>query len=245
MTDERTDAPDDGRWSTRTTQSQRNRQWASESGHQAVPLASFHPGLQGRQHSIGPDRRFDPVPAGPDVSTLCRPNGHWRWCSVRGHGQIESTFLHPFAPRALPRLIATMGALTSCRVSRTPDRISLLHASHRRTVRPPNTPRCHCHRFSSHALSVAGSPLLPHEPRPGGCQSVSGLRQYSAGSPQTPGRIGFVILKTGPSPPVAFHPASRRRSFIRLPGMTWYQGTDFHRPDEVRSQAHGARRPRR
>jgi hypothetical protein len=32
----------------------------------------------------------------------------------------------------------------------------------------------------------------------------------------TPGRIEFVILRTSRSPPVALHPASRRRSYVRL-----------------------------
>ena len=44
----------------------------------------------------------------------------------------------------------------------------------------------------------------------------SRLRQSPAGSPDTPGRNGFVILRTGRSPPVALHPASRRRSYSRL-----------------------------
>jgi len=44
----------------------------------------------------------------------------------------------------------------------------------------------------------------------------SGLRRSLAGSPRAPGRNGFVILRTGRSPPVALHPASRRRSYSRL-----------------------------
>jgi hypothetical protein len=46
--------------------------------------------------------------------------------------------------------------------------------------------------------------------------SRSRLRHYHAGSSDAPGRIGFVILRTSRSPPVAPHPASRRRSYIRL-----------------------------
>jgi len=34
----------------------------------------------------------------------------------------------------------------------------------------------------------------------------------------TPRRIGFVILRTGLSPRVAPHPASRRRSYLWLQG---------------------------
>jgi len=44
-----------------------------------------------------------------------------------------------------------------------------------------------------------------------------------AGSPETLGQIRFVILRTGRSPPVALHPASRRRSYSRLQAVaqTW------------------------
>jgi len=35
----------------------------------------------------------------------------------------------------------------------------------------------------------------------------------------TPRRIGLVILRTDRSPPVTPHPASRRRSYLRLPGL--------------------------
>ena len=46
----------------------------------------------------------------------------------------------------------------------------------------------------------------------------SRLRHPRAGSPRAFRRNRFVILRTVGSPPVALHPASRRRSYLRLLG---------------------------
>ena len=59
-----------------------------------------------------------------------------------------------------------------------------------------------------------------------------------AGSPIAPGRIEFVILRTGRSPPAAPHPASRRRSCIRLQAGERLPEEDFHLSDHSRFQAH-------
>jgi hypothetical protein len=94
--------------------------------HQAVPFASFHSLFESCQHALGPGRRFGPRPAGADLLVLAaRPGrgsiplvnplrGLWR-VGVRRSGHCASTFLRPLAPRALPRFIATMGALTPAR----------------------------------------------------------------------------------------------------------------------------------
>ena len=55
------------------------------------------------------------------------------------------------------------------------------------------------------------------------------------------GRNGFVILRTGLSPPVALHPASRRRSYIRLQAGECLPEEDLHLSERVRSQAHKPR----
>ena len=47
-------------------------------------------------------------------------------------------------------------------------------------------------------------------------QACSGLHLSPAGSPDMPSRSEFVILRTGPSPPIALHLASERRSYGRL-----------------------------
>src|SRR3989304_7921785 len=56
------------------------------------------------------------------------------------------------------------------------------------------------------------------------------------------GRIVFVILRTASSPPVAPHPASRRRSFLRLPRSGIISEEDFHLLNRACSQAHSFRR---
>ena len=49
-------------------------------------------------------------------------------------------------------------------------------------------------------------------------QSSCRLRLNPAGSSRSPRRIGFVILRTNSSLPVALHPASQRRSYLQLQG---------------------------
>jgi len=51
------------------------------------------------------------------------------------------------------------------------------------------------------------------------------------------GRIEFVILPTSSSSPVALHPASRRRSYLRLSKPGRAPSEDFHLTDSLRSQA--------
>jgi hypothetical protein len=53
-----------------------------------------------------------------------------------------------------------------------------------------------------------------------------------------PGRIEFVILRTGRSPPAALHHASPRRSGIRLQAGERLPEEDFHLFDYARFQAH-------
>ena len=83
--------------------------------NQAEPFASSHTSFEGRQHALRPNRRFGPGPAGPDVSRRCSPprGGHWGGSGFRRFVHHASTFLHPVARRALPRLIATPAFLTS------------------------------------------------------------------------------------------------------------------------------------
>jgi len=72
----------------------------------------------------------------------------------------------------------------------------------------------------------------------------SRLRHWQAGSSSAPGRIEFVILRTGRSPPAALHHALLRRSCIRLQAGERLPGEDFHLSDYSRFQAHLSPAPR-
>lgn len=58
------------------------------------------------------------------------------------------------------------------------------------------------------------------------------------------GRIAFVILRTGSSPPVAPDPVSRRRPFSWLQAGERMPGEDFHLPGQVPFRAHEPRSKR-
>jgi hypothetical protein len=64
------------------------------------------------------------------------------------------------------------------------------------------------------------------------------LRHRYAGSSGIPGRIEFLIVRTGRSPPVALHLASRRRSYSRLQVGEHMPEEDLHLSDNARSRAH-------
>ena len=139
---------------------------------------------------------------------------------------LASTFLRPLAPRPLRRFNATMGALTPARLS-PPRRSPRFMYTALATIPSPTT-RC---------APAAAFTRYPSARRVSRCRG-SRLRHSSAGSPDTPGRIEFVILRTGRSPPVAFHPASRRRGYFRLQAGERIPGADLHRSDHVHSRAH-------
>ena len=225
--------------------------------NQAEPFSSFHSVFQGCQHAIGPDPRFGPRPSVANRSGLFSQR-HFHRVAFHAPDPFASTFLRPFAPRALPRFFARMDALTSAGVVGDPGLRRSVRSC--RSRRGPQAgplavwPRPVCHLFpSANALIPDSSPCLPRSTfrsfRP---QSLSHLssdiafarylsrvrllrlspgqtwtgrwdrRRTVRGSPSAwrlPGRfgrIGFVILRTDLSPPVALHPVSRRRSYFRL-----------------------------
>jgi hypothetical protein len=57
----------------------------------------------------------------------------------------------------------------------------------------------------------------------------------------SPCRNGFVILRTGRSPPAAPHPASRRMQLHSVTDAERASEEDLHLPDSVRSWAHARR----
>jgi len=103
---------------------------------------------------------------------------------------------------------------------------------------PPDAPQ---RRFLTLPLSGLGFLLFPTRPHGLGPPLVLPLVSRRSRSVRaspfpsrlatTSGRFGFVILRTGCSPPVASHPASRRRSYVRLSAGERMPRGDSHPPD--------------
>jgi len=151
---------------------------------QTKPYASFHSLFESLQHALRPDRTFHPAPLpGPCVSCLFSLLQHFRRSLFVAAGLHPSTSLHPFAPQALPRFTATMGAVTparqvlgtlTCGNERPPriGQVSLLHSS-----------RPSMHSVTKHLTRPAtASPLPAQRDRLPGLFSRSGLHPESAGS---------------------------------------------------------------
>jgi len=131
-------------------------------------------------------------------------------------GHSASTFLPPFAPRALPRFNAPMRALTSAAPSSptnalTSLRLSVLRLSGLADHSVPN------HRTALLLSPVAHYPycgrLLQSCPQADPSRSRAFGRDFAVWtSPLASrlasglGRNGFALLRTGHSPPVASHP---------------------------------------
>jgi len=156
-------------------------------------------------------------------------------------GPGASIFLHLFAPRALPRFKARMGALT-------PARAVLRLCEHERRVCPRRSPCLMDRAFrpfrlqpplvvlrSRFGFRIAGLPPRSYRTHPPGRvpHGVSWASPLTRRLATTTGRIEFVILRTGRSPPVAPHAASRRRSYVRLQGSNLNLDEDFHLADSI------------
>jgi len=102
-----------------------------------------------------------------------------------------------------------------------PEQVSLLNASDLPIPPSPTTPQSLCAAFARY-------PSARRVSRSFG----SRFHLCTAGSPDLTGRIEFVILRMDHSPPAAPHPASRRRSCIRLQAGERIPGRDFHPSDQ-------------
>ena len=140
-------------------------------------------------------------------------------CVFRVANCSSPTFLPPLAPRPLRRFIATMEALTPARLSPTYRSPCFTHSTFLTIPSPTTLCSPVVALYALPCSQLDRSPISRPSVFPldsGHRQNGSRLRHRIAGSPNTPGRNGFVILRTGRSPPVALHPASRRRSYSRL-----------------------------
>ena len=149
---------------------------------------------------------------------------HCRRAVARSLIHSASISLHPFAPRALPRFIATTDALTPER----PVLRVLIRGNERRACFPLRSP-CFPYQtfqpFCLQPLVVAPGTWSGFDPEltaqpfgriPFGDPGVTWASPLPSGLATTTSRIEFVILRTSRSPPVALHPLSRGRSYFRL-----------------------------
>ena len=160
-----------------------------------------------------------------------------------------SIFLVPFAPPTLAGFLATMGPLTPerrffgphlSRHERRPIRSGLLAS----WIEPSD------HSVSNHPTSSHDPGLVSDRRLTAACTArsthplgrvphgVTGASPPYSRLATTTGRIEFVILRTGRSPPVASHPASQRRSYVRLQSSNpTFTGT-YTLPISIHLQAH-------
>ena len=173
-----------------------------------------------------------------EAAPACLAQGHSRWLRFCLDRRYSSTSLPPLTPSPLRDFTATMEALTPVGpVLRHPtsgnmnavsicQQVSLIHVSDLPIPLSPNTPQALAVDFSRYPSSRRVS----HS-------RGSRLHLRYAGSTLT-GRIEFVILRMDRSPPVAPHPASRRRSYSWLQAGERLPEEDFHLSDHLRFQAH-------
>jgi len=148
------------------------------------------------------------------------PGGSARGHSHRWHLRrtlnLSSTFLRSLCSVAVTPLPRYYGRSDSCppdsetrgipRACSTCGQVSLIHVLDLPSILSPNTDGLSA--SPGHATPRRVEPRLhPHGSSP---NRNSGLRLYYAGSPNHTGRIEFLIVRTGRSPPVASHHASRR-----------------------------------
>jgi hypothetical protein len=190
------------------------QEWASRGRHRAPPPKRVITMRKHQGQSVRLRRRR--------VETSTRlARRHWAARIRPAPRSSSSTFLRPLAPGPLRPFVAVMDALTPTRsvaavlglFPATPrsaprEQVSLIHALDLPAIPSPTT--CGCSASPRHVTHWRVEPrLLPSS-------GNSGLRLSLAGSPLLTGRIEFVILRTGRSPPAALHPVSQRRSCSRL-----------------------------
>ncbi len=187
--------------------------------------------LNEHQHPCGPERRVN-----HGRLSLLSPIGHSRWGRPQRSALHVSTFLRSLRSTPVTELHRYYGRSDSCLLRFFGTRsmnsgsfskqVSLIHASGLSDHSVSNHPAWPCRRFCTLPLSATGFRFR------------SWLRLSLAGSPLMPGRIEFVILRTGRSPPAAPHHASLRRSCSWLQAGERLPEEDFHLSDHLRFQAH-------
>jgi hypothetical protein len=173
-----------------------------------------------------PVRLASKVPVG-----LARRHSH-RF-RLRRSLRSPSTFLRSLRSRPVTALLRYYGRSASYppysqtstfNAGSTCGQVSLIHALSLPSIPSPTT--CGCFASSGHVTHRRVKPrLLP--------SGNSGLHLSLAGSSHHTGRIEFVCLRTGRSPPAALHPVSRRRSCSRLQVTLTWRGLSPLRPSAL------------
>ncbi len=189
---------------------------------QAEPLASLDPLVRGPSTSARPDRRFDPAQR-PRVSPSRLA---LRILPPVGFPSLWTSRLHLPAPLRSPG-ITRLPRYYGC--SDSWARLFGSYVHEHRLYQPPRSP---C--VLSPNLPIIPSPTTFRRPgavsgfccvgltgpprcgRPFRGRASLGLRHWLAGSPRRSAESSSLALRTNRSPPVALHPASRRRSYLRL-----------------------------
>jgi hypothetical protein len=195
---------------------------------------------EGRQQPCRPLRRSEPRHVCVGRSGAMSPNPRYGQYVGDYFRRLElhvSTSLHPFAPPALPGFVATMGALTPVRRLF----VSLSGTMNSAWTRAGLSASCAWpsdHSASNHPVGpVIALSHYPSASRASGSLR-SGLRLTLAGSPRDKAESSSLALRTGRSPPVAPHPASRRRSYVQLQAGECVPEEDFHLSDQTHLQTH-------
>ena len=161
---------------------------------------------------------------------------HSRWSGRPRSLLFGSTFLRTLRSTPVTELLRYYGRSDSCSLrffgtwsmntGSFSEQVSLIHASDLPNHSVSNHLMHRCHRFV----------MLPFSST--AFRFRSRLRHWLAGSPIASGRIEFVILRTGRSPPAAPHHTSLCRSCIQLQAGEHMPEEDFHLSDHLRFQAH-------
>jgi hypothetical protein len=151
---------------------------------------------------------------------------HSRWCGSHRRSVPMSTFLRSLRSRPVTALLRYYGRCDSCPALSPTGQVSLLHVTRSSNPSVSNHPCAPVVVFARYPSTPRASRL-----RVWASPFASRLASHT-------GRIEFVILRMSRSPPVAPHPALRRRSYLRLQAGERMPEEDFHLPDHVRSQAH-------
>jgi hypothetical protein len=203
------------------------------------PAVATVPPQEGRQQPLRPTSWFELARlCGRGLSDRASPMVCQRALAVgfvHGSGHGDSTFLHPFAPPALPGFHATMSALT-------PGRPALrIPHEHRLGCCPGLSVSCVWPSDHSASNHPAG-PVIAFTRYPS-ASWVSGslrsrLRHYLASSPPGQAESSSLALRTGRSPPVASHPLSRGRSYLQLQAGERVPEEDLHLSDQTHLRTH-------